>query len=112
MASNEIPPELLAVAQQLSELHERARELGIFIDDRELLNCVSCGLQEDITIEGRLITHDSEFVDLSNSGLRFQQLDDGRFCCPRCGAHLDAGDTGAGIEALQGTEEATAAGLG
>lgn len=53
----EVPAELRALAQKLTELHETAREFGLFIDDRELLTCTSCGLMEDVTADGRVITH-------------------------------------------------------
>ncbi len=76
------------MAQKLSELHEKARELGLFTTDRELLTCMSCGLLEDVTVDGFLITHDGEHSEVVDSGLRFNEMQDGRFSCPRCGANI------------------------
>jgi len=81
------------LAQKLTELREQARELGLFTNDRELLSCVSCGLLEDVTVAGVLITYDSERSEAVDSGLRFSERQDGRFSCPRCGANIVAGDT-------------------
>lgn len=86
MTSSKIPPEILALAQQLKAVRERAAALGIFTDDRELLVCPSCGLQEDVLIGGQLITHDRDQPDADDSTLRFSESDDGRFICPRCGS--------------------------
>ncbi len=44
-------------AGRLREAKEQARALGMFTDDRELLACPVCGLLEDVTVEGMLITY-------------------------------------------------------
>lgn len=37
------------IAEELAALQGQARALGIFPNDRELLDCPKCGLQEDVT---------------------------------------------------------------
>ena len=89
---NGVSEELRDLAQKLTDLHEKAREFGLFIDDRELLTCTSCGLMEDVTADGRLITHYGEFPNVVDTGLRFNELPDERFSCPRCGTEMIADD--------------------
>lgn len=86
MSSSKIPPKLFALAQQLKEAREQASALGLFTDNRDLLKCPSCGLQEDVLISGQLITYDKDQPDADDSTLRFQKSDNGRFICPRCGS--------------------------
>jgi predicted RNA-binding Zn-ribbon protein involved in translation (DUF1610 family) len=51
-----------------------------------LLECPDCGLIEDVDIQGRLFTYhlhgDKSYPD---TGLRFEELEKGRFICPLCG---------------------------
>ncbi len=82
------PAELHALAHKLTELRGKARELDLFTDDRELLSCVSCGLLEDVTVGGVLITYDGERSEVVDSGLRFSERQDGHFSCPRCSARV------------------------
>ena len=49
--------DLIALARQLEQVKHQARALGIFTNDRELLECSSCGLLEDVTSEGQLVTY-------------------------------------------------------
>ena len=37
------------LAKKLIEVREEARKLGIFTDDRELLECPKCGLWEEVS---------------------------------------------------------------
>lgn len=46
---------LRALCEQLQKIHQRAEIAGLFIDDRELLDCTHSALQEDVLIDGRLI---------------------------------------------------------
>lgn len=84
--TSKIPPSILALAQQLKAAQEKAAALGLFINDRELLTCPKCGLKEDILISGQLITHERDQPDADDSGLRFHEIDDEHFVCPRCGS--------------------------
>lgn len=105
-ADGALSADLAQLCEGLSELHARAASLGLFTNDRELLACPGCGLQEDVTIEGMLITHDIESVDVSDSGLRFTERQDGQFSCPRCGASVVAdGDEALAALILHGEEQ-------
>jgi hypothetical protein len=92
-ADGALSADLAQMCERLSKLHAHAASLGLFTNDRELLACPSCGLQDDVTIEGILITHDIESVDVSDSGLRFTERQDGHYSCPRCGADVVAGES-------------------
>ena len=76
---------LRALATQIVALQAQARALGMFADDRELLTCAKCGLQEDVTFSGHLITS-RRGSDGEDTGLRFTELGPTRFRCPACGA--------------------------
>ncbi|MDO8543206.1 MAG: hypothetical protein Q7S40_22450 [Opitutaceae bacterium] len=76
---------LRALAVQVIALQERARALGLFANDRELLACAKCGLQEDVTFSGYLITSRRGSAG-EDTGLRFTELTSAHFRCPACGA--------------------------
>jgi hypothetical protein len=76
---------LHALCEQLQKIHQQAEIAGLFIDDRELLGCAHCGLQEDVLIDGRLVTYQADAADIADSALRFTAADDGNFVCPQCG---------------------------
>lgn len=76
--------DLVVRARQLEQVKQQARALGIFTDDRELLECPSCGLLEDVTSEGLLMTYHKESADMENGGLRFSQAGNTIFECPKC----------------------------
>jgi transcription elongation factor Elf1 len=88
----ELPARLRALARQLVQIKQRAEVLGLFTGDRELLECPYCGLMEDVTFEGFLVTYPKDSENMKDSGLRFRSLDDTTFQCPACGAscHLPA----------------------
>jgi len=83
---------LIAAGRQLEQIKAQARALGIFTDDRELLECPSCGLLEDVTPEGLLVTYPKDRVDLEDCGLRFEQVSETSFACPSCGGQDQGGD--------------------
>lgn len=91
-ADGALSADLAQMCERLSELHAHAASLGLFTNEHELLACPSCGLQEDVTIEGMLIAHDFESLDISDSGLRFTERQDGHFTCPRCSGDVVAGE--------------------
>lgn len=78
--------DLIELFQHLENVKQQALALGIFTDDRELLACPSCGLLEDVTAEGLLVTYPKDSNNLMDTGLRFRQLDTASFQCPACGA--------------------------
>ena len=81
---------LSAAVRQLEQAKQQARVLGIFTDDRELLECPSCGLLEDVTFEGLLVTYPKDSADLKDCGLRFRPVGETRFDCPSCGTRIKA----------------------
>jgi predicted RNA-binding Zn-ribbon protein involved in translation (DUF1610 family) len=66
-------------------LQAQARALGVFANDRELLECPSCGLMENVACEGRLFTCRAEALG-DDTGLRFEESAPNQFRCPSCGA--------------------------
>ena len=75
--------------RQLAELQDRARELGVFPNDRPLLSCPKCGLEEDVAGSCLLFVtkRGARGVD---TGLRFRlNLKLHRAVCPSCGTELE-----------------------
>jgi hypothetical protein len=81
---------LIAAIRQLEQVKRQARSLGIFTNDRELLECPSCGLLEDVTADGLLVTYSGRGRSRKDCGLRFNQVNDTSFQCPSCGAKVKA----------------------
>ena len=86
MSTSKQDAALHVLCEQLRKIRKQAEIAGLFIDDRDLLDCAHCGLQEDVLIDGRLVTYQADAADTSDSGLRFAAMDDGNFVCPQCGA--------------------------
>lgn len=84
------PRDLIELARKLARIKAQARALGIFTDDRELLDCSNCGLLEDVTSEGLLVTYPKDSVDLKDCGLRFLPEGKTSFACPACGTRIKA----------------------
>ena len=82
--------DLAELCRQLEQVEQRAEALGISTDDRELLECPNCGLLEDVTSEGLLITYPKDSVDLKDCGLRFRPEGKTNFACPSCGTRIKA----------------------
>jgi len=74
---------LFDLAKKLIEIREEAKKLGMFTDDRELLECPKCGLWEDVDINGRLFTTFKDSPD-EDMGLAFKEVGDDSFSCPNC----------------------------
>ncbi|HQP38862.1 MAG TPA: hypothetical protein PLI95_26945 [Polyangiaceae bacterium] len=51
---------IVELVRQLEDLKARARALGMFTDDRELIRCPKCGLMEDVLCGGFLVTYHEE----------------------------------------------------
>lgn len=75
---------LRLLAGQLAVLQAEARALGMFTGDRELVVCSRCGLMEDVTFTGLLITCRASALG-EDTGLRFEEIQAGKFHCPKCG---------------------------
>ena len=80
--------EYYKLAARLQETLQRAKELGMFVEDRELLRCGICGLIEDVTFKGLLVVYPDTDESQSDTGLRFEEIDGERYRCPWCGAAL------------------------
>lgn len=76
--------DISSLASRLVDIHQKAKELGIFVDDRELLRCPQCGLAEDVTCEGRLTTVQPDDENYADTGMRFEEIDATHFRCPQC----------------------------
>ena len=70
----------------LTDSRQRARAKGLFAQNRQPLECADCGLYEDMDIYGYLYTN-HRYLDIPypDTGLRFEEVEPGRFCCPVCG---------------------------
>ncbi len=87
------------LALEIQALHQPAKNLGMFIADRELLTCTQCALLEDVTMESILLTYyrpkDIGLLDSdgwpvkiplpADTGLRFEEITPTQFRCPSCG---------------------------
>ena len=87
-----LSPKLRALAEHLQEIQKIARQHGIFVDDRELLECPQCHLLEDVAFDGKLLTYIKGTKENKDSGLRFIELDSDKnqFNCPNCNQVLMA----------------------
>lgn len=79
---------LFELCGDVPRLQQQAEALGIFIGMRNLLSCSRCGLQEDVLVDGRLITNQGLSQGTLDSGLRFVELG-GLFVCPQCGERIE-----------------------
>ena len=80
---DELIRKLKPLVAQVTALQAQARAIGLFANDRELLECPRCGLKEDVTCDGRLITYRGTAFG-EDLGLRFEELADQGFRCPTC----------------------------
>ena len=82
--------DLIPLVRELERIKQRARALGMFTDDRELLECPKCGLLEDVTAEGLLITYPKASEEMKDCGMRFKPVDESTFECPSCETRIKA----------------------
>jgi len=75
---------LVDLCRQLQHVQTQAAALGIFVDDRELIDCPNCKLFEDVTAEGLLITPRELATPPLHTGLRFSQVSLNTYQCPAC----------------------------
>ncbi|NUM50925.1 MAG: hypothetical protein HUU48_07385 [Flavobacteriales bacterium] len=69
MRKKKIDP-IVKLASEIQKIQKQAKALGIFINDRELIECQNCGLLEDVQSNGKLITYFKE-NHIQDIGLRF-----------------------------------------
>jgi len=77
-----LPKSLL---REIARVHRLAQEAGLFLEDRDLLECPRCRLLEDVGCYGLLMTYPMG-APAVDSGLRFKKDKRGRYICPNCGA--------------------------
>ena len=75
---------LMDLFRQLHQIQVQAKALGIFTDERDLLTCPKCGLFEDVTYDGFLITSRTLSLPPLDTGLRFHEITPDTFRCPSC----------------------------
>ena len=80
---DELIRKLRPLVAQIMALQAQASAIGLFANDRELLECPGCGLKEDVACDGRLITYRGTAFG-EDLGLRFEELADPGFRCPTC----------------------------
>ena len=80
--------EIFKTVKELEKLKRQATALGLFTDDRDLLECSSCGLWEDVSSDGVLTVYQKDDPSREDSGLRFREVDEGHFECPKCKAMI------------------------
>jgi len=83
---------LYSAVRTLQEAKRQARELGMFVEERDLLECPACGLWEDVNCEGMLLVYQKDDPSQVDSGLRFREVDGTHFVCPACGATVTVED--------------------
>ena len=71
--------------REIARVQRLAQAAGLFLEDRDLLECARCGLLEDVGCYGLLMTYLSGKFPI-DSGLRFRKDKRGRYICPNCGA--------------------------
>src|SRR5258708_34550146 len=60
--SDKVVEEIAPLAAIITKLQAQMKAAGLFPNDRELLDCPRWRLEEDVTIEGLLITSRSEWL--------------------------------------------------
>ncbi len=75
---------LVGLFRQVQQLQAQAKALGIFTDERNLLTCPNCGLFEDVTFDGFLITSRTFSKEPLDTGLRFCEIAPDTYSCPYC----------------------------
>ncbi len=77
--------DIVPLAEKLKAIEKLAKSLGMFLNDRKLLTCSDCGIEEDVLIDGRLIVCPISKPD-QITGLEFceSEKNDLVFICPMC----------------------------
>ena len=89
-ASGKRNEDIMSLARELVRVKEQAQALGLFAGDRELLECAGCDLVEDVAFDGALMTYHKNGGSMADTGLRFEETENGEFRCPVCGSKLKA----------------------
>jgi hypothetical protein len=83
MKKTQIPAGIHALAGQIQKIKDQQKRLGLFCEDRELLSCPRCDIEE-VTFEGFLIVVKRSKPG-RDIGSRFAIVDEekGLYQCPR-----------------------------
>jgi hypothetical protein len=81
--------DLKPLVRRLVNVKKQAEAIGLFTNDRELLEC-TCGLIEDVAFDGSLFTYHKNDHAVKDTGLRFIKVNENTFCCPECKTRLKA----------------------
>ena len=89
MTQDVLIKKLFKLANEILRLKEEGKKLGMFTDDRELLECPECGLMEDVDINGRLFTVFKNSLH-KDTRLEFKEVRNKKdyFRCPNCGKEI------------------------
>jgi predicted RNA-binding Zn-ribbon protein involved in translation (DUF1610 family) len=87
--SEELLGAIKPLAAEIVKLQAQMTAAGLFANDRDLLECPKCGLLEDVTVDGMLITCLPEFPG-EDTGGKFVLLDNREswWRCPKCGVEF------------------------
>jgi hypothetical protein len=77
--------ELKALVAQLADIRAQVKAQGGFVGDRDLHQCLTCGLMEDVLFSGKLVTYWRQSAQPVDTGLRFKEAGADQLACPCCG---------------------------
>lgn len=81
--------EMHRLARALIKIKAEAKKLGLFAEDRDIIACPQCGLEEDVASGGKLLV--TTPADRGrDTGLRFTLVAKGGdlWLCPGCGLEI------------------------
>ena len=77
--------ELKALVAQLAAIRAQVKAQGGFVGDRDLHQCPTCGLMEDVLFGGKLVTCWHLSAQPVDTGLLFKEVGAEQLACPGCG---------------------------
>lgn len=86
-AATQLLEKLHPVIVHFQALQRECVKAGLFMADRQLHTCPSCGLTEDTLVNGVLVTYwqVQDHAPQPDTGLRFVEVDELHLACPSCG---------------------------
>lgn len=77
--------DIMPMVEEIKRLNAEGVARGEFPDDRGMLECLNCGLWEDIAFNNQHLVYFKYSEDEADTGLRFIPTDDPAvFRCPNC----------------------------
>ena len=80
---------LIELCRSLEGIEKKAEAFGLFVNNRELLECPCCGLFEDVTTQGMLVTTRKVTTPPIDTGMRFQKVSQNTYQCPDCNQQIE-----------------------